>query len=243
LMMRWAARHADMLFTVSDYSKQEISTRYGVAASQIDVVHNAVDTTHFCPGNKGSDFVTQRGLVSGEYLITVGRIEPRKNHANILRAYAQMPGKPPPLVIVGQRDFGYGDFETALAQMPATHKVLLLSNVGDEELPALCRHALAFIYPSLAEGFGMPPLEGLASGVPVITSATTAIPEVVGDAALLVDPTNVQELSDALQRVSANAELRASLVNKGLERAHHFTWKKSAQVQARSFQRFLDSVS
>jgi glycosyltransferase involved in cell wall biosynthesis len=239
LMMRWAARHADMLFTVSDYSKQEISERYGVPSSQIEVVHNAVDTKHFRPGDEGVDFVTQRGLLSGSYLITVGRIEPRKNHADILRAYSQMPGTPPPLVIVGQRDFGYGDFESALAAMPSTHKVVLLSDVGDKELPALCRHALAFIYPSLAEGFGMPPLEGLASGVPVITSSTTAIPEVVGEAAILVDPTNWQELSKALQRVCSDAELRAALVQKGLERANHFTWKKSATTQALAFQRYL----
>ncbi|MFZ2857596.1 glycosyltransferase family 4 protein [Acidovorax sp.] len=239
LMMRWAARHADMLFTVSEYSRQEIASRYGVPAHSIGVLHNAVDTTHFYPGSFGQEFVTQRGLVSGNYLLTVGRIEPRKNHAAILRAYARLEGKPPPLVIVGQRDFGYSDFEAALAAMPATHRVHLLSDVGDQELPALYRHALAFVYPSFAEGFGMPPLEGLASGVPVITSSTTAIPEVVGAAGLLVDPTSESGLTEALQRVCADSGLRAQLIQQGLERAHHFTWRNSAETLAQAFANYL----
>lgn len=241
LMMRWAARHADLLFTVSDYSRQEISERYGVPLCKIEVIHNAVDTAHFHPGEEGKEYVVQRGLTAGAYLITVGRIEPRKNHATILRAYAQLKGSPPPLVIVGQRDFGYSDFETALTAMPTSHKVVLLSDVDDLELPALCRHALAFIYPSLAEGFGMPPLEGLASGVPVITSDTTAIPEVVGDAALLIDPTNADDLTQALQQICSDSALRTSLIAKGLARARHYTWEKSAKVQAQAFQQYLSA--
>ncbi len=241
LMMRWAARHADILFTVSDYSKQEIANRYGVKTRDIKVVHNAVDTAHFFPGDEGHEFLHPRGLIAGQYFITVGRIEPRKNHASILRAYARLKGTPPPLVIVGQRDFGYSDFEATLSAMPPSHQVVLLADVGDMELPALCRHALAFIYPSLAEGFGMPPLEGLASGVPVITSATTAIPEVVGDAAMLIDPTKVEELTQALQQVCSDSDLRARLISKGLARARHYTWKKSAQVQAHAFQQYLDA--
>lgn len=238
-LMRWSARKADMLFTVSDYSRREMKARYGLAAQHIHVVHNAVDMQHFFPGDEGQAYLHARGLEKAGYFLTVGRIEPRKNHANILRAYASLPGQPAPLVIVGQRDFGYGEFEAALAALPRTHRIVLLSDVGDQELPALCRHALAFIYPSLAEGFGMPPLEGLASGVPVITSNTTAIPEVVGEAALLVDPGNPAELASAMERVRSDAALRAGLVRKGLDRARDFTWKKSALVQAQVFEHYL----
>lgn len=240
VLMRWAAKRTEMLFTVSDYSKQEIVLRYGVAASKIHVVHNAVSTQNFFAGSEGIEYVRARGLQSGAYFITVGRIEPRKNHANILKAYATLQG-PPPLVIVGQRDFGYGDFETALAALPTSHHVILLSDVGDAELPALCRHALAFIYPSLAEGFGMPPLEGLASGVPVITSSTTAIPEVVGDAAILIDPTSPDQLAEALAKVCSDGSLRAGLITKGIERAQQFTWHKSALVQAQVFQEYVEA--
>jgi glycosyltransferase involved in cell wall biosynthesis len=241
LMMRWAARKADMLFTVSEYSRQEISKRYGIEHTRIGLLHNAVDQTQFFAGPQGQEHVTRRGLCCGAYFLTVGRIEPRKNHAAILRAYAQLPGTPPPLVIVGQRDFGYADFEPALRALPGTHRVHVLSDVDDQALPALYRHALALIYPSLAEGFGMPPLEGLASGVPVITSRNTAIPEVMGDAGLLIDPTNITELAQAMQQVRSDASLRASMVAKGIERACEFTWLKSAHSLADAFARHLQA--
>lgn len=241
LLMRWSARKADMLFTVSDYSRHELAARYGVPLNRIHVVHNAVDTQHFFAGDNGTEYLRARGLEQSGYFITVGRIEPRKNHANILRAYGRLPGRPVPLVIVGQRDFGYGEFESALATLPPTHQVIVLSDVGDQELPALCRHALAFIYPSLAEGFGMPPLEGLASGVPVITSNTTAIPEVVGDAALLIDPNSHEDLAQAMIRVSSDPQLRQEMGSKGLDRAQQFTWNRSAAVQAQVFGHYLEN--
>ncbi|MDC6166635.1 glycosyltransferase family 4 protein [Paucibacter sp. XJ19-41] len=237
LLMRWSARAADLLFTVSDYSRAEIAQRYGVPAEKIGVLHNAVDRQVFFPGEAGAERVRARGLQPGGYLLTVGRIEPRKNHAALLRAYRLLPGTPPPLVIVGQRDFGYGDFETELAQMPAGRQVLLLDDVGDGELPALYRHAQIFVYPSFAEGFGMPPLEALASGVPVITSDSTAIPEVIGDAGLLIDPLDPQSLQAALSRLLADAALRAQLVQRGLARADVFTWRRSAEHLAAAYRK------
>lgn len=243
LMMRWAARKADLLFTVSDYSRQEIAERYGVDAGRISVLHNAVDTDRFFPGDAGLEFLQDRGLASRNYLLTVGRIEPRKNHAAILRAYALMGDSPPPLVIIGQRDFGYGDFEVALAEMPASHRVIVFDDVGDDELPALYRHAKAFVYPSFAEGFGMPPLEGMASGTPVITSSTTAIPEVVGNAALLIDPVDVKGLQLALGNVNADSVLRNDLIGAGLLRASAFSWQKSAEVLALAYQNYFQRES
>lgn len=243
LLMRWSARRCDLLFTVSDYSRQEISKRYGVPAERIHVLHNAVDRRVFFPGREGESLVQAHGLRSGAYLLTVGRIEPRKNHAALLRAYRALQGKVPPLVIVGQRDFGYGDFESELALMPPGHSVIVLSNVGDGELPALYRHALAFVYPSFAEGFGMPPLEALASGVPVVTSDSTAIPEVVGDAGLLVDPSAATSLRVALSRILADAPLRSQLAARGLERADRYTWRRSAEVLASVYRAHFNKLS
>lgn len=243
LMMRWSARRCDLLFTVSEYSRQEIAQRYGVPAERIHVLHNAVDRRVFFPGRDGESLVQAHGLQSGGYLLTVGRIEPRKNHAALLRAYRALQGEVPPLVIVGQRDFGYGDFESELALMPPGHRVIVLSNVGDGELPALYRHALAFVYPSFAEGFGMPPLEALASGVPVVTSDSTAIPEVVGDAGLLVDPTAPDSLRRAMARILADAPLRAQLSACGLERADRYTWRRSAEVLASVYREHFNNLS
>lgn len=239
-LMRWSARKADLLFTVSDYSRDEIASRYGVPAANIGVLHNAVDRSVYFPGEAGAELVRARGLTPGGYLLTVGRIEPRKNHAALLRAYRQLPGTPPPLVIVGQRDFGYGDFEAELALLPAGRTVHLFSDVGDAELPALYRHALLFAYPSFAEGFGMPPLEALASGTPVITSDSTAIPEVVGDAGVLIDPTDSNALQTAIARLLAQPELRAGLVQRGLARAEAFTWRRSAEVLAAAYRQYFD---
>ena len=239
LLMRWSARASDLLFSVSEYSSQEIARHYAIPRHHIGVLPNAVDRKVFYPGVAEIDKVQARGFVSGKYILTVGRIEPRKNHAALLRAYAQLGANPPPLVIVGQHDFGYGEFETALAKMPSTHQVHVISDVGDDELPALSRHAMVFVYPSFAEGFGMPPLEALASGTPVITSSSTAIPEVMGDAGLLVDPGDEPALAAALARVVGDAALRREMSNHGPMRADCFSWRRSAEVLRTHYLDFL----
>lgn len=240
LLMRWSAKAADLLFTVSDYSRNEIAMHYGVDAASIEVLHNAVDRTVFFAGDDGRGLVCDRGLTPGGYLLTVGRIEPRKNHAGLLRAYARLKGTPPPLVIVGQRDFGYGDFDAAMAQMPPGREVIVLSDIGDHELPALYRHAQIFVYPSFAEGFGMPPLEAMASGVPVVTSRSTAISEVVGDAGMLIDPEDVAGLRDALEQLIQGPEARSEYARRGLERAALFTWQLAAERLATSYRAYFD---
>lgn len=239
LMMRWSARNTDLLFTVSEYSREEIGRRYGVDAGEIEVLHNAIDRSVFFPGNEGEELVRTRGLTPGGYLLTVGRIEPRKNHAGLLRAYARLQGTPPPLVIVGQRDFGYGEFEAALAELPHGREVRVLCDVGDKELPALYRNAKVFVYPSFAEGFGMPPLEAMASGVPVITTRSTAIPEVVGEGGILVPPRDVDALHDALVRLISSPDLCRELATAGLARANVFTWRRSAKVLAQRYRTYF----
>lgn len=239
LLFRRSARTADIVMTVSEYSRGEIAAKYGVRASSIGLLLNAVDQQVFHP-DLGHDaaLLARRGLASGHYLLTVGRIEPRKDHATLMRAYAQLGEDALPLVIVGQRDFGYGAFDAALAALPSREKIHVLSDVGDDELPALLRHAHTFIYPSLAEGFGMPPLEAMASGVPVVVANSTALPEVVGDAGLLFSPGDANELAACVRKLLKDAELRAQLVNKGLARARTFSWQESARVLRAAFLRW-----
>ncbi len=234
ILMRWAAWQAEHIFTVSEFSRTEICKRYGVAGTGITVTTNAADTGRFYPGLDGAEVIEKRGLVPGGYFLTVGRLEPRKNHVTLFQAYAGLAADAPPLVVVGQKDFGFEAMFEVLKDSPLRDKVLFLENVGDKELPALYRYCLAFAYPSLAEGFGMPPLEAMASGVPVIVANNTALTEVVGHAGELVSSTDVASLRQAMQRIIDNPELRSAFAQKGLKQAQLFSWDEAAhRVAAR----------
>jgi len=238
LTFRHAARRAQRLFAVSQFSKGEIARLYGVPADDIAITYNGVDPQRFRPGPDGADEVRALGLEPGHYLLTVGRLEPRKNHETLIHAYAQLGPDAPPLVVVGQRDFSYAQIDRAVSAHGLQQRVRFLSSVGDGVLPAVMRHALLFAYPAFAEGFGMPVAEAMASGVPVITSNTTSLPEVGGAAALYADPNSSAELAAALRQVLADAPLRARMREQGLEQVKRFDWQRSAQVLvdgARSF--------
>lgn len=239
--MRWSAKRAAHVFTVSEYSKTELSRLYGVESEDVTVIHNAVDFGRFCPGVEGADVVKARGLVSNQYILSVGRLEPRKNHATLIKAYASLKFDDLPLVIVGQRDFRYGEIFSLIKSCGIEDRVVILEDVSDDELPVLYRHASLFVYPAFAEGFGMPPLEAMASGVPTISSDTTAIPEVVGEAGLLVSPFEVPELAASMRKVLIDQVLSEKMRRAGLERAKKFSWRASAErVRAQYMKHFND---
>lgn len=230
LLMRTSSHQASHTFTVSEFSKSEIVSRYGVDPAKVSVIHNAADRARFHPGQDGEALILARGLASGGYLLTVGRIEPRKNHERLLKAYASLTGDVPRLVIVGQKDFGVTGLDDLAAQLGVSNKVTFIEDASDAELPALYRHAKAFVFPAFAEGFGMPPLEAMASGVPVIAANTTAIPEVVGDGGILVDPFDVAALSRGMQSLLENDELHRQLASRALARAQTFKWENAAAI-------------
>lgn len=237
LTFRWSARRADALFSVSDYSKGEIVKRYGVPAERVNVTFNGVDASRFHPGPEGADLVRALGLEPGNYIITVGRLEPRKNQANLIRAWGQLGPDAPQLVVVGQPDFSFEDIYQA--QQEVSRKVVMLDKVSDEQLPALLRHARLFAYPAFAEGFGMPVIEALASGVPVVTSNTTSLPEVAGDAAILIDPFSVGSIRDGLKQGLVSGEPRQEMVRRGLQQAQRYGWDDSARVLVKGLRHAL----
>ncbi len=228
LLVRHSARRAQIVYSVSEFSRNELVQRYGLAKEKISVVWNAADLDRFHPGPEGRELVEALGLTPGEYLLTVGRLEPRKNHHRLLEAYARLPQPRPKLAIVGQRDFRFVEILAFKDKLGLGDEVLFLEHVSDAALPALYRHARVFAYPTLAEGFGMPVIEAMASGVPVMTSQTTALPEVAGDAALLIDPYSVPAIAGCLERLLGNESLAARLKAAGLQQARRFAWETEA---------------
>lgn len=239
LTFRLAARLSRLLFSVSAFSRGEIAGRYGIDPQRIGILYNGVDRNRFFPGTTGVELLAPLGLVRGEYLLTVGRLEPRKNHVRLIEAYAQLGDKAPPLVCVGQRDFGYEPALAAVSRHGVAHRVHFLEKVGDDILPALMRNARAFVFPAIAEGFGMPVAEALASGVPVVTSNTTSMPEVAGGAAILVNPLDVASIASGMHRALSDAELTERLVAKGSAQVQNFSWASSAQTLVAAYRGFF----
>jgi glycosyltransferase involved in cell wall biosynthesis len=230
LLVRHSVRKSVEVFTVSDFSRRQISETFRVNLDTVHTIHNGVDGERFFPGSEGREVAENAGLEPGRYFLTVGRLEPRKNHANLLRAWARLAEPRPRLAIVGQRHFGYNEALDLIRALRLEGDVAVLEGVSDGQLPAIYRNAKAFIYCSWAEGFGMPVLEAMASGIPVISSATTALPEICGDAALLVSPENIYEISDAIRELDQKADVRQKLILRGLGRVADFDWKKSAEI-------------
>ncbi len=228
LLIRWATRKSVHIFTVSEYSRMEIMNRYHVSPEKLTVIHNGIDLKRFYPGDKDTEIVKNRGLLPNEYILTVGRIEPRKNHLTMLKAYSQLGKKNFPLVIIGQRDYGYKSIYELIESLGLRNRILFIENISDKELPAFYRHARIFIYPSWAEGFGMPVVEAMASGTPVIASNTTSLPEIVGDAGCLTSPISATKLKNSIEKILSDKQLYTKMQKEGLAQASAFKWSDSA---------------
>lgn len=222
-------RCADHIITISEASKRDIVRLYRIAEEKITVTLLAADPSYrpLSPGG-GGYLVT---ALPRPYILNVGTLEPRKNLEGLLRAFARAKKKgiPHTLVITGASGWG----ESGLAQLPAelgiADSVLFTGFVADEALPHLYANADFFVYPSLYEGFGLPVLEAMACGTPVIASNTSSIPEVAGDAGILVDPCSEGELAAAMMRLAGDDQLRNDLKKRGINRAAGFSWEKTAQ--------------
>jgi glycosyltransferase involved in cell wall biosynthesis len=238
-MIRRSARRASLVLTISEYSKRMIMERWSIPEERICLTPCAVDPVMFNPGNpKESKTLVRDTYQLEDYILSVGRIEPRKNHQALVLSYANLKARGkslPKLVFVGGKDFGYQSLVALIQEKGLEKDVVFLHSVSDMILPHLYRAALVMAYPSFAEGFGIPPLEAMACGCPVITSATTALEEVVGDCGWLVDPTQWPTTAEAILNAIQDPSRRQYFSEKGLTRAATFSWENSAKHLIRAY--------
>lgn len=231
---------ASRIIAVSDSTRRDLLELYPVEPDRVAVIPHGVDGRVFhAVSREDVDLVRRRFGIAGPYLLSLGGIEPRKNLPNLVRAFALLPAElRPTLVLAGGsvewNPEGRDALRHALSELPgqAGERVVLTGYVGEREKVALLSGAEALVYPSLYEGFGLPVLEAMACGAPVVTSDVSALPEVAGEAALLVDPRDPTAIASAIERILREEDLRRDLVARGLARAARYTWEETARRTA-----------
>jgi glycosyltransferase involved in cell wall biosynthesis len=238
-LIRRTARRAAVVLTVSEFSRRALVDRYHLPPEKVLVTPNGVDREAFRPLQTEPAGIRERYRLDGPFVLFVGRIEPRKNLPRLIRAFSRIRGKVGDgirLVIAGQEDFRSREvFEEAKRQ--GERSVVFLGAVPDADLPALYNLAEALVYPSLAEGFGIPVLEAMACGTPVLASPRGALPEVGGDAVLWVEPEDEEALAGGIERILTDSELRGRLRAAGPARAERFDWNETARVTLEAYRR------
>lgn len=232
-LMGPSIRRADRVICVSRFTASEVSRYYPSALGKCEVIHAAVQED-IVPGEMPVG-------VPEDFLLFVGTLEPRKNVPRLLLAYWRLREDPavPPLVIVGGAGWGKEDIRGQVEKLGLQDRVLLCGNVTDAELQALYASARCLLMPSLYEGFGLPILEAMQHGVPVIASSTGALPEVAGSACIMVDPYSEEEIAAAVRRLVHEGGLHQSLSARGVERARKFSWQRAAHETLQVFDEAL----
>ena len=213
------------IITVSNYAKHEISKKLKLPEGKINVVHHGVDFNLFTPNTN---------LNGRKYLLHISQYQPIKNVVRIIEAYKMLNGSKPELILI------IPGFKESKKYFDKKIKIIDRA-MSSQEVAKLYKEAIVFLFPSLHETFGMPILEAMACGCPVITSNVSACPEVAGDAALLVNPYSVKEIAEAMERIIRDEKLREELSKKGIKRAREFTWEQNAKKHLEVFEQTLRS--
>jgi glycosyltransferase involved in cell wall biosynthesis len=239
--VRSAARRAARVLTVSQSTKTDVVSMLGVAPQRIAVTPLGVDERFQpVPPDRIAQWRHERGC-HRPFILAVGTLEPRKNLPTLLRAFSRLVAEVPhDLMLVGPEGWLTRELEATLARLQLGDRVRLTGYVADAELPLWYAAAAAFVFPSFYEGFGLPVLEAMACGAPVITSNVSALPEVAGDAALLVNPDDEAALAEAILRVVTDPGLAATFRERGLKRARHFTWQRTAIETVAAYREVLE---
>jgi glycosyltransferase involved in cell wall biosynthesis len=230
---RELAGRAKRILVPSEFVGAEVVLHFGVWPSQVTVTPLGCD--HLARALPPGGFPPAKE----PYVLTVARVDNRKNHVRMLTAFELLvrEGLPHRWLVAGPPGHGCEHFERALARSPAARRVEWRRDVPEDELPQLYSQADLFLFASLGEGFGLPPLEAMVAGTPVVTSSITSLPEVCGDAAWFVEPTDPERIFEAMRRLLTERELRAELVAKGRAQARKFTWRETARQTLIAYQK------
>jgi glycosyltransferase involved in cell wall biosynthesis len=230
---------ADHVLADSQATRDDLIALYGTSAEKVSVLYSGVNSS-FRPEQDPATLQAVRGrygLGTGPFVLAVGTLQPRKNYVRLIQAMARLPDRDVKLVIAGGRGWMYDGIFAEVQRLGLDGRVLFPGFVADADLPALYSAARVLAYPSTYEGFGLPILEAFACGTPVVTSTAPCLPEVAGDAALLVPPTDVSALGDALRRALTDEALRQHLAALGAERVRLFTWDRAARQLLATYER------
>ncbi|MBT4139128.1 MAG: glycosyltransferase family 4 protein [Candidatus Latescibacteria bacterium] len=228
----YMARHAARVLTVSEHSRDDISRYYNLPPNQIVITHNAVsDRFHAGLDKTTVEDVKKKYKIPAPYIFNLNNFKPHKNPGGLIEAYAQLPSdlqKQIHLVIGGKHNSFTQPLQQRVKALGLSDAVHFPGIIHDEDLPAIYAGADLFVITSFYEGFGIPPIEAMASGTPVVSSNATSLPEVIGDAGLLVSPDDVQSLTVAMKEILSDENLRTTLIQKGLQRIREFTQERVA---------------
>jgi glycosyltransferase involved in cell wall biosynthesis len=230
----WAAtRRSDRILTVSEASKRDILRLFNVGPEKVDVVHNAIDEGFsVTPTDEQMARIRERYQLNHRFALYVGNIKPHKNLTRLIEAFSAVRRSgldDLTLLIIGDEISKLPVLRRAVHSHQLHKHVRFLGYMTDDALTVLYRLASVFVFPSLYEGFGLPPLEAMACGTPVVTSNVSSLPEVAGDAAVLVDPYDTESIADGMRRVLTDPALAEDLRRKGLQRARQFSWTRSVE--------------
>ncbi len=227
--VRFAQWFASVILTPSEFTRQDLHQRYNVPLGKITTVYHGFDSSQFRPADP-----KEKSPIEEPYFYFVGRLEYKKNISRLLQAFAQFKqttGLPHKFLLAGRQAYGYDAIQATYESLDESIKkdITFLGYTSQDDATRYLRHAEALVFPTLFEGFGLPVLEAYASHTPAITSTSTCMPEIAGDAALLVDPTSVDQIASAMHTIATDKKLRQELIAKGDARYKEFSWNKAAR--------------
>ena len=223
-------QQADKIIAISENTKQDLVELYDLSAKKIACINPGINDLFFAPINQADLIaVEQKYKLPEKFILYLGNLEPRKNIPALIRAFEKISDPDVALVLAGSRAWKYEAIDSAWRQSQKRSLIKFLGYVEQKDKPALYKLAKLFVYPSIYEGFGLPPLEAMACGTPTIGSFASSLPEAVGDGGVLVDPNNISELAGIIDQVLSQSELAQSLSVRGQARARNFSWQNKAQ--------------